>query len=163
MSFIQFRGEFYRFVGNLHAKCECLSNGGLCNQNKMQPLTGNPFIGENDAEGKICTKMWAKVHDCEVNEEPVHVVTVKPVTEKTIDELIEDCYYICGTVPFLEYYIHDSAVCWKILNKNTKYNEHKTVLCKQSEGLRLALERAIPYLTKCESEHLVENGYAPRG
>lgn len=163
MSFINFRGDTYRFVGNPNIKCECLSNGGLCNQENMKPLDRQYFIGKHDAEGKICTKMWVKVQGCEVNEEPVHVITVKPVTEKTIDELIEDCYYICGTVPFLEYYSHDDAVCWKILNKHTKFKEHKTVLCKQSEGIRLALERAIPYLAKCESEYLSENGYAPRG
>lgn len=152
MSFISFRGDFYRFVGNPRIKCECLSNGGLCNQQSMQPLSGNPFIGENDAEGKICTKMWAKIHECEINEEPVHVVTVKP-PEKTIDELVNECYAICGTIPFIEYYSHDDAHCWKVLNKHTPYREDKMVLCKMDAGIRVALERAIVHLKKCKEEY----------
>lgn len=65
-----------------------------------------------------------------------------------IDILFEQCFDLCGNVPFVEFYSHEDTECWKIFNSFTKYGGEKIVLCKFSGGVENALTIAISEITK---------------
>lgn len=69
-------------------------------------------------------------------------------SKNPIDSLFKECFDVARVVPFVEYYSHDECDCWKILNVFTKYKQDKIVLCKMSDGIELALTRAIKVISE---------------
>lgn len=52
----------YKFVGNPEIRCECLSNGGKCNQRNMEAIFENPFFKHSEKSiGFVCNRMYKRV------------------------------------------------------------------------------------------------------
>jgi hypothetical protein len=49
---------------------------------------------------------------------------------------------------YIEYYYHEKADCYKIDNPWTEYQKETMVLCKVSEGIDLAREKAKKVMAK---------------
>lgn len=71
-----------------------------------------------------------------------------------IDEKIAGLREITSEWLFMEYYSHSDAIMWKINNEFTCFARSTVVLCKVSEGIELALDNAIEYLTKAKNNQL---------
>lgn len=55
---------------------------------------------------------------------------------------------------YIEYYYHEYGDCYKIDNPWTKYHKETMVLCKVSEGIEVAKEKAKTVIAKYLEEAL---------
>lgn len=65
----------------------------------------------------------------------------------SIDSKVKELIELCGKVPFVEYYTHESSDCFKIHNPFTKFGQHTLVLCPVSEGFTNAVETALKHVS----------------
>ena len=61
------------------------------------------------------------------------------ITDKKVKELVD----LCGKVPYVDYYSHEMADCFKIDNPFTDYAKDTIVLCRVDEGFSKAVKNAI--------------------
>jgi hypothetical protein len=71
----------------------------------------------------------------------------------TIDEKIAKLLSITSNFPLVEYYSHERADCFKILNEYTSFREDKIVLCLVSDGFEKALDIAIEQISTAKDAY----------
>lgn len=72
---------------------------------------------------------------------------------KTTNQLVKELEKITSEFIFVEWYSHESSDCYKIVNVYTDFGKDTIVLCKRSDGIRLALKLAIIQIHKCFKEY----------
>lgn len=77
--------------------------------------------------------------------------------ENSIEQLVKELYEITDNFPYIEYYSHENGDCFKIDNEYTQYAKDKIVLCKVSEGIKIALALAVKTIKNRKDNYFNEN------